>query len=75
MIGDALRFDVFGRLMLVERRGGEWRVYQLGGDGKRSLIRDLAIPGSLSEDELGTYLADLFHEYASARHPEVRRLR
>jgi hypothetical protein len=37
-------------------------------------VRDLVIPDSLGADELQQYLADVFHEYATERNPEVRRL-
>jgi hypothetical protein len=42
--------------------------------GKRSLLSDVAIPESLAADEIEQYLDNLFHEHASARHPDVRRL-
>jgi hypothetical protein len=69
-----LAFDVFGLRMLVERVGGEWRLFRLGGDGKRSPLTDAVIPDWIEEQELGTYLADLFHEHASERHPGVVRI-
>ena len=76
MTGSArqLRFEVFGERMLVERVGGEWRLFRLGGDGKRSLLTDAVIPDWIEEGELATYLADLFHEHATARHPNVVRV-
>jgi hypothetical protein len=69
-----LKFDVFGQLMLVERIGGEWRLFRLGGDGKRSPLTDAVIPDWIEEGELATYLGDLFHEHATARNPAVTRL-
>jgi hypothetical protein len=69
-----VRFDVFGRfVLLVERHGEGWRVLEVGADGKRRLFEDVVIPPHVPEDEIGTLLADLLHELA---HPgrSVRRL-
>ena len=68
-----IQFDVFGRPMGVEREIDGWRVYQLDSPGKR---RDLTIrpPADLPEDQLGVFLADLFHESARPDRPDVRRL-
>jgi hypothetical protein len=57
-----MKFDIFGRLVIVERQGEHWVAYY-PGEGKRRPA-DLAIPGELTEDELLGYLADLFHEHA-----------
>ncbi|WP_459171190.1 DUF7661 family protein [Vibrio campbellii] len=37
-------------------------------------IRDFVVPPSLDEDELLTYLDDMYHEHASATHPCVFRV-
>jgi hypothetical protein len=60
-----LRFDVYGRYtLIVERHEGNWRVLQVGADGKRGLREDLVIPSTLSSDEIALYLDDLLHESA-----------
>jgi hypothetical protein len=60
-----MRFDVFGRfVLLVERHGDGWCVLELGGDGKRRIFEDVMIPPHVGEDEVGTLLADLLHEFA-----------
>ncbi len=60
-----MRFDVFGRyLLLVERNGDGWRVLELGGDGKRRIFEDVVVPPHVREEEIGELLADLLHEYA-----------
>jgi hypothetical protein len=60
-----VRFDVFGRfVLLVERDGDGWRVLELGGDGKRRLFEEVVVPPHVREDEVGELLADLLHEYA-----------
>jgi hypothetical protein len=60
-----MRFDVYGRyVLIVERSGTRWRVLQVGDDGKRGLRDDVAIPSELSPDEIAQHLDDLFHESA-----------
>lgn len=68
-----LRFDVFGRRMAVRDDGRGWRVYVLGTEGKRRAA-DVVIPPGLEADAIGTWLADVFHEAATPRHPGVRPL-
>jgi len=65
--------DVFGKRMLVERRDGTWRTFQLGSDGKRSLV-DFPIPAGLLEAELVQYFDDIYHEAATPLRPAVVRL-
>jgi hypothetical protein len=69
-----VRFDVFGRLMGVERTDHGWRVYYLGADGKCRPADDIAIPDFIDEGGVSEYLFNIFHESASPAHPEVRRL-
>lgn len=69
-----IRLEVFGRPMLVERAGSGWQLFYLGTDGKRSRASDVMIPDFVAEDELAQYLADIFHESATPKHPGVRRL-
>jgi hypothetical protein len=68
-----IKFNVFGRRMLVEGSAGNWRLYALASDGKRSPL-DIPIPDFVTEGELAQYLGDIFHESATPRHPDVRRL-
>jgi hypothetical protein len=59
----ALRFDVYGRyVLIVERHAGTWRVLQLGDDGKRGLRGDITVPPDLPPDGIAQYLDDLLHE-------------
>ena len=69
-----LRFDVFGREVLVLREQGRWSAYYTGTDGKRRTATDIVIPTAVKEADLEQYLADLFHECASEKHPDVQRL-
>ena len=59
--------------MAVEKHGGEWRVFKLGGDGKRSPA-NVVIPAFIEEAGLQQYLDDLFHEAARPSHLAVTRL-
>lgn len=69
-----LRFDVFGRLVLVARDENGWTAFYSGAEGKRRIASDIIIPASTGEEALQTYLADLCHEWATPSHPAVRRL-
>lgn len=69
----SVKLDVFGTVMLVERHNGSWRTFALGADGKRSHV-NMAVPDSISEDELEQYFDDIYHEAATLRRPAVIRL-
>jgi len=68
-----IRFDVFGRILAVERRGKSWRVYTVGIDGKLGEA-GIVIPDFIAESELEQYLADIFHESARRGMEDVRRI-
>jgi hypothetical protein len=70
----AIELDVFGRRIQVVESGVGWSVFYLGPEGKRRPAHDILVPPSLTESELERYLADLCHEWATERHPDVRRL-
>ena len=67
-------FDVYGRLVQVERVKGCWQAYYLGNEGKKRLARDIEIPSDIHEDKLIKYLDDLCHEWATPSRPSVKRL-
>jgi hypothetical protein len=69
-----LRFEVFGRRVLIERCADGWEVFDLGSEGKRRRAEGIFIPSDISEEELERYLADLCHEGATPRYPSVIRL-
>ena len=59
-----MRVNVYGRFTLdVVREGRQWSVYRLE-PGKRIRVRDFAIPPSLREAEIATFLDDIYHELA-----------
>ncbi len=72
--GHTMVFDVFGRRVRVVRSEDQWSAFYGGTDGKRRQARDIVIPSELRAEEIERYLADLCHEWASARAPDVRRI-
>ena len=70
----SLRFDVFGTTVLVSRAEDRWITYYLGNEGKRRLASDIAVPAEMLESDIEQYLGDLCHEWATARHPNVKRI-
>jgi hypothetical protein len=73
-VGKSLKFDVFGRHVLVVETEKGWSAFYLGREGKHRPAYDMVIPDFVAEAELERYLADLCHEWATERHPAVRRL-
>lgn len=69
----ALRFNVFGRIVLIQREGALWQAYAIGADGKRSPA-GFVVPDFIAEQDLAQYLADLFHESATPTNGGVRRI-
>ena len=59
--------------MIVERSMEGWAAFVAGPDGKCARA-ELAIPQFVAEHELAQYLDDVYHEMASPRHPDVRRI-
>jgi hypothetical protein len=69
----ALRFNVFGRIVAIQRDGSTWQAYAVGADGKRSRAAFI-VPDFVEEDEIEQYLFDLFHESATPGNGDVRRI-
>ncbi|MBS0448997.1 MAG: hypothetical protein JSR59_23995 [Proteobacteria bacterium] len=67
------RFSVYGRPVAIAGSPGAWTAFELGADGKRSAA-GFVVPDFLEEDELCTYLADLFHESATPSNGDVVQL-
>ncbi len=70
----ALKFDVFGRVVLVAEFENGWSAFYLGAEGKRRPAKDIVVPPDILESEIEQYLGDLFHEWATEQHPNVQRL-
>ena len=60
---DAKKFNVFDRIVFVEKDADGWRAHYSGPDGKKRLA-DFVIPKEINGEELEQYLGDLFHENA-----------
>jgi hypothetical protein len=59
-----MRFNIYGRFQVdVRRENGTWVVYR-AELGKRTPLNDVIIPSVLDEQDIATYLDDVFHEYA-----------
>ena len=69
-----LKFDVFGRMVIVMRVRETWKAYYAGSEGKRRPATDIVIPASIDEAGLCQYLSDLCHEWATSSHLDVKQL-
>jgi hypothetical protein len=70
----SLKFDVYGRHVLILWTGDGWNINYVDGQGKKRPAADIIIPDFISESEIEQYLADLCHEWATEKHPFVRRI-
>ena len=64
------RYNVFGRIIAIERVNDNWSCYLIGNDGKRRPA-ELAIPSDLPHAELAQYLYDIYHEAATPTNGDV----
>ncbi len=69
-----IKFNVFGKQMSVIKKESEWQLFNESYTGIRSRVFDVMIPSEMEESELEKYLDDIYHEFASEKHPRVRRL-
>ena len=69
-----LKFDVFGRDVLIVEKDGGWEAFYLGIEGKRRPANDITVPAGITESEMTRYLDDLCHEWASDRNNGVTRV-
>lgn len=69
---ERLAFDIFGRTIQAMRTDGKRYLYQVGAEGKKRPMTDVAVPPDLTADELAGFLDELYHERASPAHPSVR---
>ena len=73
MMPKSIRLDVFGRQVLAVRSEDGWQLFYLSADGKRRPTVDIMVPAFVTESEIVSFMADLCHEWATEKHPEVRR--
>lgn len=70
-----LIYNVFGRHLAVKKTSGGWQVFRADlAERKFSRLYDIIIPDEMTEDEIPGWLGDIFHEAASERHSDVRRV-
>lgn len=70
-----LIYNVFGRYIGIKRVENYWQVFRADmTERKFSRLYDIIIPDELTEAEIAGWLGDIFHEAASARHPNVTRI-
>ncbi|MCP3943978.1 MAG: hypothetical protein GY710_21205 [Desulfobacteraceae bacterium] len=69
-----IKFNVFGRIYSLQRKGEKWHFFIESGTGIRAKVSDVIIPSELKEHELEEYLDDIYHENASEKYPAVIRL-
>lgn len=70
-----LIYNVFGRHIGVKCEGGRWLVFRADlTERKFSRLYDIAIPDNMTEGEIVGWLGDIFHESATERHPDVKRI-
>jgi hypothetical protein len=63
-------FNVFGRIVAIERVADRWSCYLQGPEGKRRPM-ELAVPPEVTRGELAQYLYDIFHESATPTNGDV----
>jgi len=66
-----IKFNVFGKNMSVLNVDQQWQLFNESDNGIRSRVYDIVIPSDLTSTELITYLDDMYHEYATDKHPSV----
>ena len=70
----SLRYNLFGRKILVKKTNTRWSVFYLGDEGKSRPATDIVIPADILESDIENYLSDLFHEWATKQHPVVSKI-
>ena len=69
-----LKFDVFGRDVLIVETESGWQAFYLGNEGKRRPARDIIVPPNILESEIAQYLDDLCHEWPTELNKSVKRV-
>ena len=73
-MSQTLKFNVFGKIMSVERKNHEWVLFVDSSTGFKNQINDVVIPNDLKEDNLESFLDDMYHEWATVENPKVERI-
>jgi len=67
----SMKFNVYGRLVSVQKTEQGWKVFFLGNDGKKRPANDIIIPSIIGQEEIEDYLSDLCHEWATDNYRDV----
>ena len=71
---EKMTLDVFGRKVMILKSATGWQIFYMGDDGKRRPAHDIMVPNFVTESELIDFIYDLCHEWATEKHPRVRRI-
>ncbi|SDP88811.1 hypothetical protein SAMN05216303_108289 [Rhodoferax sp. OV413] len=63
-------FNVFGRIVSIERHNDAWTAFHISPEGKRRPV-ELAVPSEIDRSELAQYLYDVYHEDATPTNGDV----
>ncbi|MFC1880704.1 hypothetical protein ACFL2S_04280 [Thermodesulfobacteriota bacterium] len=69
-----IKLEVFGRQVMAAKSGQGWQMYYWSEDGKRRPALDIMVPAFVTESEIAGFIADLCHEWATDRYPDVRKI-
>ena len=67
-----MKYDIFGKILIVEQVGNGWVVFYPGADGKKRMAENIIIPSFLCEAEILKYLEDICHEWACGPDSKVK---
>ena len=70
-----IKLDVFGKQVLAIHTNDGWEMFYLSEGGKRRPATEIFVPNFVKETEIENYIEDICHEWATERHPNVRRLK
>ena len=70
----SIKLDVFGKTVLAIWKDDAWETFYLDSEGKRRIATNIQIPSFVDESDIENYLIDLCHEWASDKHPTVKRM-
>ena len=70
----SIKFNVYGKKILVTQTNRGWNVDIFSDEGKKRPAPGLFIPDFISESEIEQYLADICHEWATEKNPDVKRI-
>jgi hypothetical protein len=59
---------------MAARSDESWQMFYLSADGKRRPAVDIMVPDFVTESEIVNFIADLCHEWATDRYPDVRKI-